>query len=190
MQTMTISVMKLRTESKGTVFAWTHQSCSIYCANNFSMVNGKMFPKCITYTFKLGMDSKLIIDDGISWTSKGNPLRADTGESLSMGSTIYMRDIEAHLLSSMCCSIWKSSGVAITDRKAWILGKCHEAKGKRESVNATVLYLYCIIHTAPEFSGPCQIQLSPVFGYFKPEGILLHWLLLSPRYRCTPYVEK
>ena len=44
----------------------THPSCSIYCANYFSMVDREWFPKCVAYTFELRMDGELAIDDGIS----------------------------------------------------------------------------------------------------------------------------
>lgn len=80
-------------------------------------------------------------------------------------------EVEAHLLlSSMFSSIRKSYRVATTERKAWIVRKCCEAEGKSESVDAAVLYLYCIIHvhTAPRVSGPCHMQLLSAMydGYF------------------------
>ena len=62
-----------------------------------------------------------------------------------------MREVEAHLLS-MFSSMQESSEVATTDRKAWILGQCCAAKGKRESVDVAVLYLCCITRTAPGIS--------------------------------------
>ena len=38
------------------------------------MVDGKMFPKCVTYTFELRMDGELAIYDGIPRTPKGDTL--------------------------------------------------------------------------------------------------------------------